>query len=368
MNKTNSKETLGWDVFAKIQIIETKDSKELMVGGKPYLRWLKEDELVQRFAIVQLFELGLATQDEIAEIFHLHIKSIYNYINAYKTDGIEGLIIQSSGPKQNWKMTPDARGKILYIVLKEGIKKYEEIQERLKNFWNLKISIGSIRQVLIENGFVKENIISLIESKQDELFEAKEQMQIEINFTEGESKEVEINKTVEENGITGKSDCSLEVDLKRKEISCYSRTQRIYLDQLEQGEYNVYGGGLLFVPFLSKYKFLTTTKRVINTETQEGYSIEELCQTLFYFDIFGFRSIENFKTVYSEEFGILIGKLKSPSIFTLRRFLEKVSKSEVGEKLIEEFAKGYLKEGIAKWGIIYIDDIMLSSLLSSLLC
>ena len=45
----------------------------------------------------------------------------------------------------------------------------------------------------------------------------------------------------------------------------------------------------------------------------------------------------------------------SPSIFTIRRFLHKVRELKTSEKLIEEFAKEYLKKGLAQWGILYID-------------
>ena len=119
----------------------------------------------------------------------------------------------------------------------------------------------------------------------------------------------------------------------RKDRTNYSTGQRIYLDQLERsasgvqvekGEYNTYAGGLLFVPLLARYNFLPTIKRIIDIDTHEGYSLEEFCLTLFYYDIFGFNSIENFKTVIPEEFGLLIGKLQSPGIWTLRQFLHKV--------------------------------------------
>lgn len=96
-------------------------------------------------------------------------------------------------------------------------------------------------------------------------------------------------------------------------------------------------------------------KRVIDIPTYEGYSLEELCLTLFYFDVFGFRSMEDFKRVYPEEFGILIGRSYSPSLFTLRRFLHKVRELDKSEKLIDEFGITYLKSGIAKYGVLYID-------------
>lgn len=65
--------------------------------------------------------------------------------------------------------------------------------------------------------------------------------------------------------------------------------------------------------------------------------------------------MEDFKRVYPEEFGNLIGRSYSPSLYTLRRFLHKVRKLDKSEKLIDEFASTYLKSGIAKWGVLYID-------------
>jgi hypothetical protein len=72
-------------------------------------------------------------------------------------------------------------------------------------------------------------------------------------------------------------------------------------------------------------------------------------------DVFGFRSLEDFKRAYPEEFGVLVGRRQSPSLFTLRRFLHKVRKLGQGEALIDEFALTYLKSGLATWGVMYID-------------
>ena len=126
-------------------------------------------------------------------------------------------------------------------------------------------------------------------------------------------------------------------------------------DQGEQGDYNAYAGGLLFVPLLEQYEFLPTLKRVIDIPTSEGYSLDELCLTLLYTDVFGFRSMEDFKRAYPEEFGVLIGRAQSPSVFTLRRFLHKVRELGKSEWLIDEFAVSYLKNGLAQWGVMYID-------------
>ena len=135
----------------------------------------------------------------------------------------------------------------------------------------------------------------------------------------------------------------------------YSSAQRLYLDQLEQGAYNAYAGGLLFCPLLARYQFVPTLQKVITIPTYEGYRLEELALTLFYLDVFGFGSLEDFKRAYPEEFGVLVGRGQSPSLFTLRRFLHKVRKLGRGEALIDEFGVAYLKSELAAWGVMYID-------------
>jgi len=300
MNNNNSNKMIEWNALAKIQVIQIDEKKELLINGKTYLRWFSKDEAVQRFAIAQLYELGLATQEEISEAFQLHIKTVYNYVNTYKTNGIEGLISQICGPKQSWKITSDVRAKILFIVLKEGIQKYEEIQKRLENFWNLKVSIESIRQVLKENGFVKESV-NLIELKQENLFDTDEQLQLEMNILYKKNDEEKISMRVNEQTEEKKSDVNINGKEKVIDISNYSSAQRIYLDELERGEYNVYGGGLLFVPLLQEYKFTSIIKRIINIETHEGYNLDEICKTLFYSDLFGFKTMENFIEGYMQK-------------------------------------------------------------------
>ena len=59
--------------------------------------------------------------------------------------------------------------------------------------------------------------------------------------------------------------------------------------------------------------------------------------------------------MYPEEYGVLIGRSVSPSIYTLRRFLHRVRKLKKGDTLIEGFAKEYLKSGLVQWGVFYID-------------
>ena len=91
---------------------------------------------------------------------------------------------------------------------------------------------------------------------------------------------------------------------------------------------------------VARYNFVPTLNRIITMATHEGYRLEELGLTLFYWDVFGFRSLEGFKCAYPDEFGVLLGRTQSSSLFTLRRFLRKVKKLGQGEALIEGLALG----------------------------
>lgn len=339
----------------KIQVIESGGTKRVLVKGEPYMSWKLGDETAERMAIVQLYELGLGRQEELAEAFRMHVNSIAKYVSAFKADGTSGLISQPRGPKRRWKLLPGVRAKILMTVLTEGIREYAAIQKRLDEYWNKKVSLSSIRQVLLESGLIKEEI-EVPKIEQADLFNGNDNdQQLELEFSEHRDNTEQKISLEEEIKRDSKNGFSSHSNPKIKARSSYSQSQRIYLDQLERGEYSNYAGGLLFAPLLEQYSFLSMIKRVIDLETQEGYSLDELCLTLFNFDLFRFHSMEDFKTVYPEEFGILIGKSFSPSIRTLRRFLHKVRQEGKAEDLIDEFAKEYLRKGLAEWGVLYID-------------
>jgi transposase len=341
----------------KIELIESDGIKKVLLNGKTYMSWASWDTASQRMVIAQLYNCQFATQQDLSEVFNLHLNSVQKYVAEFSRDGLEGLITARGGPRQSWKLTADVRAKILIIALKQDILGYEAIQKRLEA-WNEFVSIPSIRQVLLENGFVHEKVrVGDIEFEQSSLFESGNERQLGLPFSAhwklAKSKE---SKLEVESRVIGnrelKADTAIEVP---RALRYYSRAQRRYLGQLEQGYYNTYAGGLLFAPLMEQYAFIPTLKRVIDFATYEGYSFEELCTTLFYLDVFGFRSLEDFKRVYPEEFGLLIGRSTSPSLFTLRRFLHKVRELNKSEELIDEFALMYLNSGIAKWGVLYID-------------
>jgi hypothetical protein len=245
------------------------------------------------------------------------------------------------------------------VVLREGINEVEVVQERLRELWHEEVSLPSIRQVLAEDGLIDEVSVGCDSGViQGELFNVEDREQLNLIFNSENYVAEEYSESVPKDGQEDEEEQESKsnvADSNQRGMRHYSSAQRIYLDRLERGDYNAYAGGLLFAPLVKQYEFIPTLKRVIEIPTHEGYSFDELCLTLFYYDVFGFHSMEDFKRAYPEEFGALIGRSQSPSLFTLRRFLHKVRYLSKGEGLIDEFGLSYLKHGLAHWGVMYID-------------
>jgi transposase len=142
----------GWQPEESIQVAESDGRTRVLVKGQPYMSWPSGDEGCLRLAIAQLHECGLGTREELAEAFGRHVNSVQRYLRDFAQAGLQGLIAERRGPKGPWKLTPELRGKILLIVLREGVGTLEAIQERLAQSWREEVSLSSIQQVLAENG------------------------------------------------------------------------------------------------------------------------------------------------------------------------------------------------------------------------
>lgn len=354
----------GWEPEKTIRLVTCEGVARVFVKGRLYMSWRCGDEECLRLAMVQLHQCGLGTEGELAAAFGRHVNSVQRYLAGFAERGVRGLVSERSGPKGSWKITAAVRAKILRIFLREGVWELEAIQRRLGQDWHEVVSVPSIQQVLAENGLgepiAAEGDAAAVQS---ELFEPPPDKQLCLKLESGSggrSSSAESGRSEVEKGNGSQPSQAPGGDgdgsgWQSEARRSYSRAQRVYLDRLEQGEDNAYAGGLLLTPLLARYRFLPTLSQVITIGAHEGYSLEELALTLFYLDLFGFRSLEDFKRAYPEEFGLLVGRAHSPSLFTLRRFLHQVRELGKGEALIEALAQSYLQSGLAQWGVMYID-------------
>ena len=354
---------------SKISVIQdrSRSRKQVLINGDIYMSYGANDKETERMAIAQLFETGKGEQAEISEAFRVHINSVKNCVNRYRAEGYKGLVTRRRGPAGAWKITASTRSKILWVVFDKATTNCTEIKKLVKEIFREEISEKSIRHVLLENGLIEG--IGMDDNERYIQGELEFDGQMELPFTyatdevkvkeERDSgiKDAEDTIDDEATGQTIELEVETDVYFKREKLLYYSGMERQYLGRLEQGEHNSYGAGLLLVPMLKKYRFVEMIRETFpGINTHEGYGLEQLALVLFYFSLFGYRSIEDFKTAYPEEFGVLIGRTSSPSIYTLRRFLHKVRRLKRGEELMYRFGENHLRLGLVKWGKLYIDD------------
>ena len=142
----------GWQAEKTVRLVTCEGMTRLLVKGRLYMSWRYGDEECLRLAIVQLHQCGLGTEEELAAAFDRHVNSVERYLRGFAEGGVRGLLLERSEPKGPWKITPELRAKILWVVLRERIGKLDAIQQRLAEDWQEVVSVSSIQQVLAENG------------------------------------------------------------------------------------------------------------------------------------------------------------------------------------------------------------------------
>jgi len=91
----------GSGSWKNIQIMECEGMNRLFVKGQPYMSWRIGDEVAKRMAIVQLYDLGLGTQEELAESFEVHVNTVFKYVTRFKEEGTKGLKDELRGQKKS---------------------------------------------------------------------------------------------------------------------------------------------------------------------------------------------------------------------------------------------------------------------------
>ena len=82
------------------------------VHGMATFCWEAGDEAGRRLAAAQLAELKAATQQQVAAAFGIGVVTMWRWLEAYRRDGLAGLLPARRGPKGPGKLTPELTGKI----------------------------------------------------------------------------------------------------------------------------------------------------------------------------------------------------------------------------------------------------------------
>lgn len=123
---------------SKVRIEETSEQYSVFLdeNEEQLFEIQKEDRLSLKMAIVSMVNSGLATQVELAKIFHLRRETIANYVKAYKKSGISGLGDLRMGSHG----IPDAVENRIVELLRSATTKKVEIPQIIQREFGKSIS------------------------------------------------------------------------------------------------------------------------------------------------------------------------------------------------------------------------------------
>ncbi len=123
--------------------------------------------------------------------------------------------------------------------------------------------------------------------------------------------------------------------------------------QLEVGLYSRYAGGLLLNVFIAR---LTEGIFEDSGQGREHYSLKTFALMVMEMVQFDIVNLERVKRLYRGEFGLLVGKAKSPTPATMRRKLDEIVGRVDTDEAMVRLARNYIENLAPESGTFYVDD------------
>ncbi|HXZ75930.1 MAG TPA: helix-turn-helix domain-containing protein [Streptosporangiaceae bacterium] len=110
-------------------VADDDGSGQVWVHGMMTFCWAGGDEASRRLAAVQLAELKAATQKQVAAGFGATPMTVWRWADAYRRDGVAGLIPAPRGPKGPSKVTAELAGRIRELA-GDGSLSQQQVAQR----------------------------------------------------------------------------------------------------------------------------------------------------------------------------------------------------------------------------------------------
>ncbi|MFQ5814344.1 MAG: putative transposase [Anaerolineae bacterium] len=366
----------------------------VLVIDLPVMGYHPEDRQTRNCVAVQLLAAGLVTLSEAVIGFGIPRSTLRDARQRFREQGVRGLIPAKSGPKKAWKLVTRARRLVLDTVYAHPDWKMpqvtDHVNQRLQAEGLAPLSEGHLRRFLTFCGLLPrqgaveprvepsgisvptdgETRLSEGSDDQAELDEAGQAAPALLSEpactgpgagTPGESGGRKLTAARPDLGDSAPyrpDDGSAEPGepcTAQTVPSPLTAADRCYLARLREGVDTAFGGGFLVVPFLILIQFPLLITRGLAGLPQGYYTTVQMGLTFFYLALFGIPSLEAVKLLVKGEFGVLLGRRRSPGLTKLRSFLKAVERLGRAEALALGAACLQIQAGVVEWQILCID-------------
>ena len=125
-------------------ISDDGDETVVFVHGVPTHWYRSHDQTGARMAMAHLVEIGAARSTEVAAAFGVHRCTVYRARQAYREQGVEGLLEGRRGPKGSWKVDEADRERMVQLLITSVI--LDQHREPGKVWFQINWQTGAITQ------------------------------------------------------------------------------------------------------------------------------------------------------------------------------------------------------------------------------
>jgi transposase len=301
----------------KVRVKNEAPYRKIYIDYILIAEYINGDGFNEAHALVTILKNEAMSVCDLAEAFGINRATLYNYVNAYDADGLEGL-----RPSKNY------RGKINNELI-NFIKKlqkdneklsYVELNRELAKKFNTTISRTSVKQLIKAElmGYLKED---------------DEENAFQLTFED-------INKET--------TPLIEDENLETVEIK----------EDFQTVTYTRYGGYLIYatmIQTLFKEVFEHIDKHLSWKNAAKTWDVKNLIYTYILYFFMGITNLEQSKVINRKELGCLLGEEEAACTKTLKRNMKDLMTMDLPEKIQDFLVKAYIALGYVEIGSLYFD-------------
>jgi len=319
--------------------------KTVFLNYIPVVHFKIDNSMEIKLAAIELVERGLCNRKTTGKICGLHRNTVFKLLRTKNLLGLEAVLKDHRGLKEPLKYITEIRSHIKKLQRKYPDWTDQTIADQAARDLGMEISRSAVARIRTENqgplwtqkrAGLKEimEMSKVAETIDQECFDAR---QLRLNFEQDPQ-------------LRQKSEEFSQQPTPKAE----RETERLLIDRLQQGERNVFAGGLMHHLFFQEIGFEQLLEPLGLTKG-DTYQSSEILGALFHSVGQGIASIEALKLVNASELGVLIGRHRSPDKETLRDHLTQIAQQYLSGELIDRFARRLLERGRIDPEVFFLD-------------
>jgi hypothetical protein len=318
--------------------------RSVFVNYGPVVRFAVDELVERKLAAIQLIELGHCNQKNAGLLCELHRNTVSKILELKDLLGVEAVVKDHRGIKGPYKYTEDVLHAIEELLAEDPDWSDQAIADKTSKKLSMKISRSAVLRIRTRRTppaprepLTFEEIVELAKAADAVDKKRWQTRQLELNFEADPQFRQAAGEFSQEPGPAPER-----------------TTEQTLVERLSHGVRNDFAGGLMHQLFLQKFDF-EAFLRPYPLLAGSTYKARDVLGTLLHSALWEISSIEALKLINASDFGLLLGRSRSPDKETLRERLTALAEQYRSGELIDAFAARLLELARIDREVFFID-------------